>query len=237
MAESLSPGVLHLYPGQGVLAFIVKGHLKAWAEAWGGPAEEQPPQPGEPFGAGPTNPGRYVIWKIAPYKTPTWPFSRIRWGARLMPDPRDPDDVLFEESPGRWASVYKTAHITRAQVEGRHYELYKTYQVPRTWVFNDFGRIAIRYFRDRNHNGQLDADEHLEGEMFHATAENERDAVEHPDKMPMFNSHGCIHLKPAQRDKLIKAGIFARGRILVIHKYDEKYVRSPGDPTAADARI
>ena len=73
--------------------------------------------------------------------------------------------------------------------------------------------------------------------MFHATAENERDTVVDPKHIRMAHSHGCIHLIPEQRDKLIKAGIFARGRILIIHKYDEKYVRSPEDPTAAEAAI
>jgi hypothetical protein len=237
MSESISPGVLHLFPGQGVLAFIVNGHLKAWAVAWGGPSETQPLIPGQPFPAIPTHPGRYVIWQIAPYKTRRWPFSRIRWGVRLRIDPQNPNDVLYEADHGRWESVQRVANLTRADVEGRYYELYGKSQVPSTWLFNDFGRIAIRYFRDRNHNGQLDPDEHLEGEMFHATAENERDSVKDPEHISMAHSHGCIHLKPVQRDKLIKAGIFARGRILIIHRYDEKYVRKPSDPTAAGAAL
>ena len=237
MSDHLSPGVLHLYPGQGVLAFIVNGHLKVWATAWGGPAEAKPLVPGEPFPAVPTHPGRYIIWKIAPYMTNTWNFSQIRWGTKLRVDPKNPNHVLFEADHGRWASVYKQTGITRAQIEGFHYLLYTTYRVPSTWIFNAFGRVAIRYFRDRNHNGQLDPDEHLEGEVFHATAENERDTVVDPKQIRMAHSHGCIHLKPEQRDKLIKAGILARGRILIIHKYDERYVRNPEDPTAAEAAI
>jgi hypothetical protein len=237
VSNTTSPGVLHLYPGHKVLAFIVNGHLSKWAVAWCGPATEQPLVPGDPFTAVPTKPGRYVIWKIAPYVTRTWAFSRIQWGVPLKPDPLNPDDVLYETTGNHWASVLKKTGINRAGVEGRHYELYGTYRVPDTWIFNDFGRVAIRYFRDKNHNGQLDADEHLEGEMFHSTPENERDTVLNPSKIYMEESHGCIHLRPVQRDKMIQAGILARGRILIIHKYADQFVRKPGDPTADEARI
>jgi hypothetical protein len=239
MAASLSPGVLHLYPGQKVLVFIVNGHLKAWAIAWGGPSEEQPPGPGEPFGAGPTNPGRYVIWRIAPYRTPTWKSSRIRWGTRLKLDPHNPDDVLYETDSGRWDSVLKKTSNSwsRTDIMDRYHELYGIREVPKTWVLNDFGSMAVRYFKDRNHNGKLDPDEHLEGEMFHSTAENEAETLRNPAKVKMEYSHGCIHLKPAQRDKLINRGILVRGRILIIHKYDEKYVRKPADPTAAESML
>src|SRR6185437_977064 len=196
MSDHLSPGVLHLYPGQNVLAFIVNGHLKAWAMAGCGPAIAKPRVAGEPFGADPTHPGRYIIWTIAPYTTKSWNFSQIRWGTRLRIDPKNPNEVLFQVDHGRWASVYKRTGITRAQIETFHHELYGTSLVPSTWIFNAFGKVAIRYFLDRNHDGKLDAGEHLSGEMFHSTVNNERDEVVDPKHMPMSHSHGCIHLKP-----------------------------------------
>ena len=217
---------------------MVKGQLKAWAIAWGGPEKEEALVPGQPFTAIPTKPGRFLIWKIGPYRTQTWKASRIRWGTRLRLDPHHPDDVLYEVSPGRWASVLKATEVyTRTEIKNRYQELYGRYEVPPRWVFNDFGKVAIRYFRDRNHNGQLDPEEHLEGEMFHSTAENEAETVLTPDKIRMETSHGCIHLRPVQRDKLIKDGIMVRGRTLIIHRYDEKYVRVPGDPTSAASML
>lgn len=146
--------------------------------------------------------------------------------------------MLYEAGPGRWASVHKkTEFYTRVEIMNRYHELYGRYEVPKTWVFNDFGKVAIRYFKDKNHNGQLDPDEHLSGEMFHSTAENEAETVLTPNAVPMEYSHGCIHLKPVQRDKLIKAGIMVRGRVLIIHGYNEKYVRRPDDPTSAASMI
>ncbi len=238
MAEPLSPGILHFYPGQKVLAFLVDGRLKTWAIAWGGPPTEQPPRPGEPFGEGPTNPGRYVIWRIAPYTTKTWKDSVIRWGTRLRPDPNDRRDVLYEISPGKWASVREATKgtWTRRDIMDEYRDLYGKHEVPRRWVFNAFGKVAIRYFKDKNNDGKLDAGETLEGEMFHSTAENEAETAQNKPNF-MFRSHGCIHLKPIQRDNLIKTGVFARGRSLIIHTYDERYRRQPGDPAGVDAMI
>lgn len=39
----------------------------------------------------------------------------------------------------------------------------------------------------------------------------------------MNNSHGCIHLKPSDRDHLISIKALAAGVKLVIHPYEEKY--------------
>jgi hypothetical protein len=229
--HELSPGTLHFYPGQGVLAFVVHGKLFKWAEAWGGPAEEQPKDPDEPFPMGPTNPGRYIIWKIAPYVTHTWALSRIRWGSRLKLSHRDPNDVLYETPSGRWESVRRKTGWTRSRIADWYLGHYGKREIPKEWVLNDFGKKAIRYFKDRNHDGILDGDEHLEGEMFHATAENEAENAT-KQKLKMFYSHGCIHLRPLQRDAMIDAGVFARGRVLIIHEYNEKFVPKPGDPTS-----
>jgi hypothetical protein len=35
------------------------------------------------------------------------------------------------------------------------------------------------------------------------------------------SSHGCIHLKPHDRDALEKAGAFIKGTDLTIHQYEE----------------
>jgi hypothetical protein len=88
-------------------------------------------------------------------------------------------------------------------------------------VFNDFGANAVRYFVDLNKNRKLDGREHLSGEMIHTTPENEaQDAKK--ETVTLAPSHGCIHVKPSDREALLKAGAFARGTDLVIHKYGEK---------------
>ena len=223
---------LEFFPGEKRLLYLVDGKRKLEVEAWGGPEHQLPRSPGEPFGAGPTDPGRYVIWTTGPYVTPTWPWSRVPWGSRLRESTQDPGDVLYEAGHGKWMSVRRLTGMKKAQIARAYHQLYGRWRVPETWVFNDFGPLAIRYFRDRNGDGVLDGHEHLSGEMFHTTPDNEaQDALyraAHPgavDEPPvqLFESHGCIHLRPADRARMMGAGGFRRGMRLVIHTYRERF--------------
>jgi len=99
-----------------------------------------------------------------------------------------------------------------------------TERLPKTWIYNAFGPIAIRYFKDLNGNKKLDAakGESLEGSMFHTTAENEAE-VKQGESIRMTNSHGCIHLKPRDRNKLTLLKAFKTGMDLTIYSYDKKF--------------
>jgi hypothetical protein len=133
---------LHLYPGEKRLLFVVDAKLVVAVEAWGGPRFPVPKRPGEPFGATPTPAGRFRIGWIGPYRTPSWRWSKIRWGSRLARKPSDDTDVLFEQSPGRWKSVWRKTSLSRNDVETRYFLLYGLRGLPPTWLFNDFGPIA-----------------------------------------------------------------------------------------------
>jgi len=222
---------IQFFPGEKRLIYQVDGRTVLEIEAWGGPRRRLPPGPGEPFGAEPTAPGEFVIWEAGPYVTRTWPWSRIRWGTRIRPS-TDPEDVLYEADTGKWRSVRGLTGIRRAEIADQHRVLYGEPTIPETWVFNDFGPTAIRYFKDRNHDGYLDGNERLSGEMFHTTPDNEaeerRYRAAHPDEIGdppvrMTRSHGCIHLRPAQLARMMRVGGFRRGMRLIIHSYDERF--------------
>lgn len=104
----------------------------------------------------------------------------------------------------------------------RHKELYGKKLVPETWVFNDFGPIAIRWFKDLNGNKVLDGKERLSGQMFHTTPDNEAEVVL-AAPVRLTPSHGCIHLKPNDRDRLFTIGAFKRGTSFTVYKYHERY--------------
>lgn len=215
-ARSAERRELHLYPGEKSLLYIVDGKLAASVEAWGGPANAVPKRPGEPFGATPTPAGRFRIGWIGPYKTSSWTWSKLRWGARLRRHPVDANDLLFEES-GRWHSVRARTALTRADIETRHLQLYGLETYPPTWIFNDFGPIAVRFYNDRNANRKQDANELLRGEMFHTTAENEAEG----GNTVLYESHGCIHLRPIERDRLLALDAFQKGTLLIVYKYSD----------------
>jgi hypothetical protein len=208
---------LHFYPGVKRLIFMQHGKAVFTGEAWGGPAHTIPdPRGGMP--QNPTTPGRYIIYGEEAYFTRSWAWSRIRWGTRLQ-DKRS--DVWYEIKPGTWASLQKDTGIARKEVVDANLAYYGNNGVPDKWIFNDFGPIAIRYFKDLNRNGRFDqGKETLMGDMFHTTPPNEGEYARGVP-LDMKESHGCVHLKPPERDKLRKLGAFDRGTPLIIHSYKD----------------
>lgn len=208
---------LHFYPRQHLLVVRNGRAIIGKFEAWGGPANIVL-HPGA-MREEPTWPGAYVIANAVPYHTPSWKWSRIKWGTRLKDMG---DDVQYQLPNGVWASVGKDMGISYISIRALTLALYGKEFIPKTWVFNDFGPIAIRWFKDSNQNRVLDRNERLSGQMFHTTPANE---AQFARKLPvkMTGSHGCIHLKPDQRDKLFAIGAFKPKTIFVIHRYDEYF--------------
>lgn len=208
---------LHFYPGPRRLLFIVDQKLVLDVDARGGPRYPGPkPTPEDKMQRMPTTPGRYRVGWIGRYVTHTWNEARIPWGARLKPHPSKPNDMLYEVSPGQWRSVLETAKVTRSQLADSNSRLYHDERLPTRWLWNAFGPVAIRYYVDRNDNHRQDPDEPMSGEMFHTTPFDEADPG-----AALLESHGCIHLKPLDRDALLKSDAFALGTLLVIHDYGE----------------
>jgi L,D-transpeptidase catalytic domain len=213
--------VLHFFPGQKKMMWVVNGLSTITVEAWGG----EPPDPKTKYGImkpRKTTPGNYVIYSVATYRTKTWPFSRITWGTSIKLS-SDGEKVLYKtgDLSQPWKPITDLIReATPDAIRGYYYQLYGEYKVPDRWVFNDFGVKAIRYFQDPNHNKRLDKKEGLSGEMIHTTPDNEAETTLGKE-VKLESSHGCIHLKPLDRDKLEKAGAFTKGTDLTIHKYDE----------------
>ena len=228
----MSESALHFFPGVHRLIWVVDGRAKVSGEAWGGAT----PQKGMSYKVMKprrTTPGRYIVYSYAPYMTPTWAFSKIRWGTPLKVDPSD-GDLMFAagRAHGRvqWKEVEKVIPgATTKYIQERYFALYHdslTYDsdgdhIPEVWVFNDFGAMALRYFKDLNDNRRFDPDsENLSGEMFHTTPENEAEAAL-GEAVNFEPSHGCIHLHPKNRDALYKAGAFRKGGAVIIHRYND----------------
>ncbi len=210
---------LHFFPGPRQLIWLVNGVVELKAEAWGG----EKPVPGRHYDVMPprqTTPGNYVVHSYAPYRTKTWAWSKIPWGTRLSTGYDKGEEKVFYET-GQLSQPWKPVEgISKSDIESNHYGLYGTYKVPETWVFNDFGAMAVRYFRDLNHNKKLDRGETLSGEMIHTTPVNEAQTARSSD-VTLESSHGCIHVKPFDRDRFYSSGAFAPGTDFIIHGYDE----------------
>jgi hypothetical protein len=215
--------ILHFFPGPRLLIWTVGGKPAAKAEAWGGVG----PTPGHPdvrMEPQKTTPGRYVIHSYAPYRTKTWELSRVAWGTPIKTgaDPRTGKPLILYRSGvegAAWKPIEKLIPAATVDVvKALHFELYGSARVPDTWVFNDFGPMAVRYFKDANRNRKLGKGEALSGEMIHTTPKNEAQTALGKD-VELETSHGCIHVKPADRDRLNRAGAFAPGTDLWVHDY------------------
>jgi hypothetical protein len=217
----MSAKELHFYPGDKVMLWIVSGKVSMRAEAWGG----EKPMRGVDYGImapRKTTAGTYIIYSYAPYKTKTWPNSRMIWGTPLRAEPDG--TVSYQASGnGKWLPLidHRGRAFKPATLTTWYFELYGEYRFPPTWVFNDFGPWAVRYFRDKDHDGKLSRGEHLSGEMIHTTPDNEAETVK-GGPVNLESSHGCIHVKPRERDELARVGAFKRGNKLVVHRYEAR---------------
>jgi hypothetical protein len=214
-----NPKEIHFFPKSRVLViFSVSGTSRTpiqVIEAWGGPEHGGHDPRMTPVR---TTAGEYRIGAINAYRTQTWPASQIAWG-RLLRDEPKLDDVFFQRTLTNWVSV-KSLGISRDQIRREYFRLWGRLEVPKAWVFNDFGPIAIRYYCDRNKNGRRDRDEPFMGEMIHTTPDAEA-ATARGIPFSLTESHGCVHIRPADRTKLMAAHVFEVGVPFIVHRYSE----------------
>jgi hypothetical protein len=244
--------VLHFYPGDKRVVWMVGGKIEVSAEAWGG-EEPAAGAAGERMRPQRTTPGRFVIHSYAPYRTRSWDMAKIQWGAELKVERTKENQkrVLYRTGlrHGAWRPVQSLIPWLTYDLMKKFYgQLYgdsgyydaNRDGIPDKWIFNEFGPLAVRYFRDLNNNRVLDEDEHLSGEMIHTIPLNEaQDLRGRPVTFTV--SHGCIHIAPTARTRLRDGGAFDRGTTFIVHRYDEHLPRpqallpdlpAPAPPTA-----
>jgi hypothetical protein len=213
---------IHFYPGarkMGVFGWRSGRRIPLFViDAVGGPPTmgTDPLMPERP-----TTAGRFVIGKIHAYRTPSWSFSQIPWGTKLR-DMKAKGDVWYQLTNKNWASIKADCGITRTEIIQENYRLYGDLKVPDVWVFNDFGPLAIRYFEDKNNNRKLDAHEQLSGEMIHTTPVDEA-ATSRGQAFTLSESHGCVHIRPEDRTRLMSAGVFNIGTPFIVHAYSDAF--------------
>ncbi|HVT08035.1 MAG TPA: hypothetical protein VHO67_11295 [Polyangia bacterium] len=150
---------------------------------------------------------------------------------RVQHTGREPALVMYETGSAhpRWRPVRDVIpDVTTADIQHEYERLYGRTglydpdgdRIPDRWVFNDFGPWAVRYFADKNRDGRLDGGERLSGEMIHTTPEDEAQNAR-GERVHLAESHGCIHVSPRGRDKLLAVGAFQPGTELIIHTYQE----------------
>lgn len=185
-------------------------------DAVGGPAALSKADDG--YYAGPTDAGVYRVALCGKHSSPSYPdWSKIRWGSEI----KEEGGAIFVKHDGRWQDLkILSPRLSKQTIMDRNLELYGTYTLPKTWVFNDFGHMTCYFYKDRNNNGRLDRqlDEHIHAEYFHTTPDDEAVSAA-GGTVNLGPSHGCIHLKPKDIDAMIGNGYFKPGNKVVVHSY------------------
>jgi len=185
-------------------------------DAVGGP--KTPIMRADGYQAGPTDKGEYVIAYCAKHSSPrmyrTW--SNIRWGTPL----RERKGILEVYINGKWQALKNFTSATKTDIQDYHQQLYGSWKVPKTWVFNDFGHITCYFFQDINKNRRLDGKERIHAEFVHTTPGNEAQSAQGKPVI-LTESHGCIHVEPSDIDNMIKNGYLNKGNTLIIHSYPD----------------
>ena len=154
--------------------------------------------------------------------------SRIPWGTELRLDASG-QHLLYKTGAEPWRSLEAIIpDATLTYVKGEFHRMWGSSRrynqngdgIPDVWVLNDFGPIAINYFRDGNHNRKLNRGERIMGEMIHTTPDNQGQTDKGQAPQLGF-SHGCIHVRPADLARLQKQGAFKVGELLFVHKPSE----------------
>lgn len=207
----------------------------------------------EPNKATPTRPGRFVIGSVGPHVSPTrWLLSSIPWGTPLG---LTTEKALEVQLGGNWVGLHtlpgwrerfasyppgapilvreaysrlmnklsrsKFDNVARKQLPAP----WNT-DLPQTWVLNDFGQVAVKYFVDANYNRKLDGKEQLLSDFIHTTPNEELELAisrkrEPTSPMTLEVSHGCIHLLPNIMQDWVAKGVLAVGATLEVHRYTE----------------
>jgi len=221
---------LVVYPGDGKnRSGKVVGHIHVndgpeTFDVAGGPPTLQPILDLGGHTATRTPPGRYVLDRAEHHTTNGWPRSVVPWGARL----REVDGVVEYELSGHWINASgldgrvthallifaaKSGRPMSPPVASRHarqmfYE--KNGTLMSMWQGNDFGKWSW--------NLRLGSRRTVF--FIHTTPPGEAAGSSDFD---LDQSHGCLHIRPNDRDVMVKRGYLREGTVVIVKRYEDRW--------------
>jgi hypothetical protein len=213
MSDGVTVGSIYVIGGNGERFKAAGGTPKGYKDEGGHTAE-------------PTPAGRYILGSQQHVTTGTWPRSAVPYGARIrMTDGR----IEFESVGKKWLPAtgphgfvvkfmqdfarrdHKKRSVEDCDAELKGLLLTKNGTLRTSfWDLNDFGRWAWNLTR----NGAVTP------YYVHTTPDNEWATIE-GRRVVLANSHGCVHITPAERDKMMTLGYLKKGVEFEVRKYNE----------------
>lgn len=219
---------LHTY-GFGKLYVVRFNTIVAEYEARGGPKETFKGDDGHIHS--PIPPGNYVLSAAIQYTTPNWPNSCIPWGAQIRKAPNDeiqydsgsgwqyatgsPKAKMNEALRNYWARLGKPP-LSESELNKNAREQFDINpDDPRktlvaVWQRNDFGQWAFALLKDGKKTGFF----------IHTTPDDELTPNGTP--IQLGSSHGCIHMRPVDRNEAKEKKYLDRGVTLHVTAFNAK---------------
>lgn len=218
-----------VFPG---LLYVINGHKEILDIVAGPPPKETRSGDGG-HTAESTQAGIYVLDKAEIHTTPNWPASVVPWGAEI----RRQHGIIqyrfgnqWRDATGPRGGVTQALRLWNTRTEAsrrippqRLEEIANSYFIDRvtgqlTEVYknNDFGKVSWNLKR----NGKRTA------YYIHTTPFDEFNTAA-GNIVTLTQSHGCIHIRPQDRDRFVKAGYLREGITVDIRQYGE--VGPPAD--------
>jgi hypothetical protein len=183
-----------------------------------------------------TRPGRYVIQTIGKHVSGgRWILSSIPWSTPIKFN--SAEHVVYVQKNAKMVKLTtynsqwgahpdKDLYDELLKIYEDYYKDYYKNAFPDTWIFNDFGHVTLKYFKDTNGDFVLNKSEKIQSDFMHTTqideavtAYNKTVATKFARPITLTNSHGCIHVKPESIDEIINNGYLSKGSNIEIHAY------------------
>jgi len=150
----------------------------------------------------PTPAGRFTLGPgVSAYSRDWGGLSQLAWGTPI----RDTGmEVQYRLRRGRWRSTMRlNPPLSRGLILAAEQALGKT-AIPNQWNLNDFGKIAFQISGTKS--------------LIHTTPQNEEERLAGLTEKLEF-SHGCIHIKPSDRDIMVSQGYLQAGVRVITMRY------------------
>lgn len=211
----LGQAVGHLYVNDGPERFDVAGGpptLRPIVDAGGHTATRTPP-------------GRYTLGPAEHHTTQGWPKSVVPWGAAL----REVNEIVQYQVSGRWIDASGVnGNVTQAilmfaakskrpmpvLVASRHarqmFYDQQSGKLKLQWRENDFGKWSWN-LRLRGHRTVF---------FVHTTPVDEAAGA---SDFELVESHGCLHIRPKDRDTMVGKGYLRESTTLIVKTYEDRW--------------
>lgn len=194
----------------GRLYVFANGRLEGIYLARGGPEFRYPDRG---HSADPTPAGTYKLGATHHKTTSNWYYSQIPWAAKI----REKDSQIQYQPEGTTRWLWATGPASTLKAPMQRSDFLDNGQLVSTYEKNDFGKWA---WNMRSVKGG----KATQTPFYIHTSPYEEKLTEQGGDPQLTSSHGCVHIKPADRDVMMARGYLQKDVTFIVYKYDVKYL-------------